>query len=379
MRTIEVTATEVTADEAEQRTIRRAELVPDRSAFIDTVLPQCAGKENYALIGPGVSENPDQVVPVTAPHGFNLGVAALPHGITNSLHLHFTAEVFSCMSGKWLFRWGVDGTDGEAMIEPGDVISIPTWVFRGFTNVGSDDGWMFSSLGQDETGGIIWAPSVLAAAGEMGKFLSANNEMVDGEPGLPPEGVALTEPLSDDQLALLPRLGLDQMRERLAQPSDLRWSSRPFLDSQLNGGGAELALVIGYGITEDRLQDPKIHNPHGFSIAWLRAEPGQGVSAHRHEASQVFMVMDGRWRITLNRENPVSSEIGPLDTFSVPTGAWRRIENIGEQTGQLVVMTGGDGRVLLEWDDAVVAAARERGLSRDTNGYLAPSAIVDRS
>ena len=130
MRTIEVTATEVTADEAEQRTIRRAELVPDRSAFIDTVLPQCAGKENYALIGPGVSENPDQVVPVTAPHGFNLGVAALPHGITNSLHLHFTAEVFSCMSGKWLFRWGVDGTDGEAMIEPGDVISIPSGPHR---------------------------------------------------------------------------------------------------------------------------------------------------------------------------------------------------------------------------------------------------------
>lgn len=106
---------------------------------------------------------------MTAPHGFNLGVAALPHGITNSLHLHFTAEVVSCMSSKWLFRWGVDGTDGEAVIEPGDVTSIPTWMLRGFTNIGADDGWLFSSLGQDETGGILWAPSALEAAAKLGK------------------------------------------------------------------------------------------------------------------------------------------------------------------------------------------------------------------
>ena len=370
--------TEVTPDELEARAIRRAELVPDRSAFIDTVLPECVGKENYALIGPGVAENADQVVPVSTPHGFNLGVAALPHGITNSLHLHFTAEVFSCMSGKWLFRWGVDGTDGEAVIEPGDVISIPTWVFRGFTNIGADDGWMFSSLGQDETGGILWAPSVLEAAGKLGKFLSADNKMVDGAPGQPPEGVKLTTPLTEEQCAELPRLTLDQMRERLATPDELVWSSKPFLDSGLDGGGAELALVIGYGIAEDRDLAPKISNPHGFSIAWLGAKPGQGVSLHRHEASQVFMVKDGRWRITLNKDNPVSTEFGPLDTLSVPIGAWRRIENVGDDDGLLVVMTGGDGRVLLEWDDAVVSAAREQGLGRDTNGYLAPSAIVDR-
>jgi len=371
-----MTTIEVTADEAEQRTIRRAELVPDRSAFIDTVLPECVGKENYALIGPGVAENAEQSVAVTAPHGFNLGVAALPHGVTNSLHLHYTAEVFSCVSGKWLFRWGTDGKDGEAVVEAGDVISIPTWVFRGFTNIGDDDGWMFSSLGRDETGGILWAPSVLKAAAKLGKFLSSDNRMVDGDPDKPPEGVKLTTPLTDDQLANLPRLTVEQMRERLAKPEDLQWSSQPFLDSELESGGAELALVVGYGITEDRTQTPRVHNPHGFSIAWLRAEPSQGVSLHRHEESQVLMVMDGRWRITLNQDNPVTVEIGPLDTFSVPTGAWRHIENVGDDTGHLVVMTGGDGKIALEWDDAVIAAAREQGVARDTNGYLAPSAIV---
>jgi len=366
----------VTAEEIEQRTIRRAELVPDRSAFIDTCLPECVGKENYALIGPGVSENPDQVVPVTDPHGFNLGVAAMPHGITNSLHLHFTAEVFSCFSGEWLFRWGVDGTDGEAIVRPGDVITMPTWMFRGFTNIGPDDGWMFSSLGMDESGGIIWAPSVLKAAAEHGSYLSAGNRLVQGSPGQAPEGVELLQPMPEAEIAKLRGVSEEQMRSRLSTPADLVWSKTPFLDSELPGGGAELALVVGYGITEDRDQDPRVHNPHGFSLAWLRAERGAGVSVHRHEAAQVLMVKDGRWRVTLNREDPVSAELGPFDTFSVPPGSWRRIESIGDATGQLVVMTQGDGRVRMDWDEKVREAALTKGTAYDANGYLAPAALV---
>ncbi len=366
----------VTADEIEHRTIRRAELVPDTSAFIDTVLPQCRGKANYALIGPGVAENPNQIIPVTEPHGFNLGVAALPHGVTNSLHLHFTAEVFSCMTGRWTFRWGVDGTDGEAVIEPGDIISIPSWIFRGFTNEGDDDAWLFSSLGQDETGGILWAPSVLAAAAEYGSFLSAENTMVRGEPNQPPAGVALTAPLTPEQLSRLQVVSPDQMRARLTTPEDLEWSSAAFLCSGQTGGSAELALVVGYGLTEERTMHPRVFNPHGFSMAWLRAEPGEGLLTHRHEATQVYMVKDGRWRVTLNREDPVTTEIGPLDTFSVPVGAWQRLENIGDDTGMIVAMTGGDARVRLEWAEQVRRDALEAGTAYDTNGYLAPASVV---
>lgn len=39
-------------------------------------------------------------------------------------------------------------------------------------------------------------------------------------------------------------------------------------------------------------------------------------------------------------------------------------------------MTGGDGKIALEWDDALVWAARQQGVARDANGYLAPSALV---
>jgi len=366
----------ITTQEMERRTIRRAELVPDRSAFIDTCLPECAGKENYALIGPGVSENADQVVPVTDPHGFNLGVAAMPHGRTNSLHLHFTAEVFSCFSGEWLFRWGVDGTEGETVVRAGDVITMPTWMFRGFTNIGADDGWMFSSLGMDETGGIIWAPSVLAAAAELGNYLSVDNRLIVGVPGQRPEGMELMRPIPEAEIRQLRSVTPEQMRERLTTPGDLVWSPAPFLDSALPGGGAELALVVGYGITEDRNQNPRVHNPHGFSLAWLRAQPGAGMSRHRHDAPQLLIVKEGHWQVTVNHENPVTAELGPYDTFSVPAGAWRHLANVGDTLGQLVVMTQGDGRVRLDWDEEVRAAAHAKGTAYDANGYLAPADLV---
>ena len=122
-------------------------------------------KENYSLIGVGVTQSEDQVVNLQEPHGFSLGVAAMPPGVVNNLHVHYTAEVFMIFKGRWLFRWGANGDEGTIIGEPGDVLSIPTWIFRGFSNVGDDDGWIFSALGGDETGGLIWHPSILRAGG----------------------------------------------------------------------------------------------------------------------------------------------------------------------------------------------------------------------
>ena len=366
---------QVTMEQLAARTIYRKDLVADRAAFLDTKIPGSERKINYPLIGPGVSENPDQVVPVTESHGFNLGGAVMASGVTNNLHMHFTAEVFSCFAGEWLFRWGVEGEEGEAVVRKGDVISIPTWMFRGFTSL-ADDAWLFTALGRDQSGGLIWAPSVITEAAKYGMHLSADNHLIESEPGEFPQGVTLVRPLDADDLRVMRRVTPEQMRRRLVTPADLQWSDRPFVDSTLPGGGAQLASVVGYGITEDRDQEPRIHNPHGFTQAWLRAEPGQGVSRHRHFESQVLLVQEGRWRVTLNNESPVSVELGPFDTFSVPVGAWRRFESIGAETGLLVILTGGDARVTLEWAVEVLRAARSAGVVHDADGYLAPAYLV---
>ena len=367
----------VTTEELIHRTILRKDLKEDRAAFLDTKIPGSEAKVNYPLIGPGVSENADQVIPVTEPHGFNLGGAVMPAGVVNNLHLHFTAEVFVCFAGEWQFRWGVDGSDGEAIVADGDVISIPTWIFRGFTSK-TDDAWLYTALGRDDSGGLIWAPSVIEKAARYGMHLSADNKIIETEPGVVPDGIELVRPLSDDQLAALARVSAAEMRDRLAKPADLVWDDEPFLDSRLPGGGAQLALVVGYGLTENRFQRPRLSDPHGLSLAWLRAGPGQGVGRHKIAESEVVIVKSGRLKVTLNRDGSLSTEIGPYDTLSVPPGAWRSFECVGAEPVQFVVLTGGDGRVYIDWDPTLVADARAKDVAIDPNGYLAPASLLNR-
>lgn len=367
----------VTAEELQHRTIFRRDLQEDRAAFLDARIPGSEAKINYPLIGPGVSENDDQVVPVTEPHGFNLGGAVMPAGVINNLHLHFTAEVFVCFAGEWQFRWGVGGADGEAVVADGDVISIPTWIFRGFTSR-TDDAWLYTALGRDQSGGLIWEPSVIEKAARYGRHLGADGKIIETAPGERPDGVELMKPLDGEQLAALTHYSVQDMRARLAQPGDLVWNSEPFLDSRLPGGGAQLALVIGYGLTEDRAQRPRLTDPHGLAIAWLRAEPGQGVGLHRIAESEVLLVKTGTLRVTVNREDPVTVDLGPYDVLSVPKDAWRSFASVGEEAAQFVVITEGDGRVVLDWDEAVVKEARDADIARDANGYLAPASLVSR-
>ncbi|WP_243787741.1 hypothetical protein [Saccharopolyspora gloriosae] len=265
--------------EITRRTIRRSDFVSCDQAFIDCRTPGSERKENYAMIGPGVSQNSKQVINLREPHGYNIGAAAMPNGVVNNLHLHFTAEVFLCFRGEFLLRWGSDGEEGELVLREGDIASIPTWIFRGFTNIGPDDGWLFTSLGHDDTGGIIWGPTVLREAAGYGLHLTEDGRLIDTVAGdEPPQDVELVRPMAQPDLARLRSFSTEKMRRRVVTQDDLEWCSRPFLDSVVTGGGAELALVVGFGMTEDLDQEPRIFNPHGHNIAWLRAEPGAGCS-----------------------------------------------------------------------------------------------------
>ena len=146
----------------QDRLVRFGELVPCKTAFIDAHTPGSNLKENFTIIGAGVSENPDQHVHINIPHGFNIGAAGQPPQCNNSLHSHRTAEVFFVLFGKWRFFWGINGDAGEVILEKGDIFNIPTGIFRGFENIGETYGMLMAVLGgNDAGGGVIWAPKVL--------------------------------------------------------------------------------------------------------------------------------------------------------------------------------------------------------------------------
>ena len=88
-----------TSERLLDRVVRYADLEPCYDAFVDCRTPGSEAKENFTIIGPGVSENPAQHVHIAEPHGFNIGGARQPPGCVNSRHSHNTAEVFVVHTG----------------------------------------------------------------------------------------------------------------------------------------------------------------------------------------------------------------------------------------------------------------------------------------
>ena len=67
--------------------VKYAELVPCRTAFIDAHTPGSDQKENFTIIGGGVSESADQHVHIKDTPGFNIGAAGQPPKCRNSLQV----------------------------------------------------------------------------------------------------------------------------------------------------------------------------------------------------------------------------------------------------------------------------------------------------
>lgn len=368
----------LTQAEAEARLVRRGDMVACRLAFIDCKMPGSERKENYSLIGAGVTQSAEQMVNLTDPHGFSLGVAAMPPGTTNNLHVHFTAEVFMVFKGTWTFRWGANGDEGEVVGRAGDVVSIPTWIFRGFTNTGNDDGWIFTALGGDDTGGILWHPSILAHAARHGLFLTRDNMLVDTAAGQPrPEDGALIRPMSQADIEAMRRWSPAEMQQRMVTTEQRAWSDRALLDSVLPGHASRLAPVLGHGISQDRDQLPPIRNPHGFAIEWLRLEPGQQVGPFRLMAKQVLIVFQGAARVAMNApDRAVTVDVAAQELVSVPENVWRSVVCTGDTALEVAVLTGGDGPAQINWWPALLAQAATRGIGIDHAGYLAPAHLL---
>ena len=354
-------------------------------AFIDYCIPECKPKYNYALIGPGVSQNPNQPINLREFHGFQLGGVSIPHGKVNTPHMHFTCEVFICARGDWRVQWGFNPDPSSADIGEGDIVSVPTWLYRGFTNIGVDDGFLFTALGGDNTGGILWGPSTLAAAQAQGVMLTEDYQIIDTRRGdVMPAGAKALQPMTEAEIAALRVWPPEQMAQRVVRFADLRWSQQGLLDSALPGGGGQLASVIGLGLVQDRNLQAPVANAHGVSIEWLRLPPGGAVSRHRLAEKQVLIAKAGSIRIDLDStDGPVSyTTVGAArawDSFSLPPAEWRTLTNTGEGDALALLLTAGDHRKRIEWDAGVVQAAAALDWALDANGFVAPKRLVDRA
>ena len=86
-----------------------------------------------------------------------------------------------------------------------------------------------------------------------------------------------------------------------------------------------------------------IQDAGGMTMAYAVCPPGNGPSLHSHRQTyETFTVIKGRFEITWNDDGNERTELGLLDTVSVPPGVCRAFRNISDEDGILqVVITGG--------------------------------------
>jgi len=304
------------------RLVRYEDLRPCYTAFIDTRTPGSDKKENFTVIGPGVSENPDQHVHIALAHGFNIGGARQPPGCLNSQHSHLTNEVFVVHSGTWAFRSGVDATDGEVILTEGDVISLPTDVFRGFENVGDDLGYLYAILGKDDPGRVLWAPQVFDQARDYGLTLMEDGSLVDTAAGeVMPMGIAPMPRTSAEQVTQHRIVDSEALRSIVIHKNDFRWSGETALS---RFEGVEEVALLGPANGLESIPEGQLDWPHGFVLRALRLEPGAGIPAHSRREEEVIFVHQGTCKLTVGSE---AVEMSSGDTLTVPIDSYRALEN----------------------------------------------------
>jgi quercetin dioxygenase-like cupin family protein len=323
--------------EIRQRLVRYEELKPCLNAFIDTRSPGSETKENFTIIGPGVAENPDQHVHIGIPHGFNIGGARQPPGCKNSQHSHLTAEVFLVHSGTWAFRTGVNADDGEIILQRGDVISLPTDVFRGFENVGDGSGYLFAILGEDNPGRVLWAPQVFDLAEDYGLILLEDGSLIDTTAGESvPHGKAAMPRTSSTQIHEHRIVDSDTLNDIVIREADYQWQE----STQLSAfDGVREAVLLGPENPAETSPSGELAWKHGFVFRALEIDPGCGVPNHRRFEEEVIFVLDGTLVIEVDGEQLV---LTGGDTFTTPIGALRSFGNSGPGVCRMYITRRGD-------------------------------------
>ena len=282
------------------RIVRYGELKPCKTAFIDAHTPGSDQKENFTIIGGGVSESPDQHVHLSDRIGFNIGAAGQPPKCRNSLHDHHTAEAFFVLKGRWRFFWGRWGDAGEVVLEEGDIFNIPTGIFRGCEKIGTEYGMIMAFLGGDDAGGgVMWAPQVIEDAADHGLVLGEDGKLYDTKRQQRlPDGIKPMPVMSEAELA---KRAEPTTAEVLPNHVARYWDLMALSDRQP-------AKVIG--------PDAVLKDRPGFEVDFLSRNSIPD-TMHSHEKPTVLMPMRGHWKLRFDGGETV---LNPGDTCLIHAG-----------------------------------------------------------
>ncbi|MDA3938005.1 MAG: cupin domain-containing protein [Spirochaetia bacterium] len=314
--------------------VRFADLKYARAAFVDARTPGSSPKENYCIIGKGVSQDSRQPVHIQKTEGFHIGAAGQPPGVVNSLHTHFSAEIFMIFKGQFRIFWGTNG-ESEAVLGPGDIISVPVNCFRGFEVIGNDNGFLFTVLGGDTCGGgIISHPNVILEGRRHGLFLRKDGTLADTEAGDPvPEDVELLPVMSRDEVAALNNYSLEEMMNYV-----LFWAKR---DSRKNSfteaGDFKCYHISGH---PSHIDNFNIKSKDGVCIYSYSMTNGGKVPMHYRKEKQVLINLFGDVLISFQDADLMPITLGPGDVYDMPTNSIFSLTGLRAETYTYCVVNG---------------------------------------
>ena len=161
--------------------------------------------------------------------------------------------MFVVHSGSWAFRSGVEATDGEIVLNEGDVISLPTDVFRGFENVGDDTAFLYAILGEDDPGRVLWAPQVFDLAKDHGLLLMEDGSLVDTAAGEASErGIAPMPRTTPEQVAEHRVVDSEILKSIIIRTPEFRWRGNTALAAF---DGVEEAALLGPASEPESLEE----------------------------------------------------------------------------------------------------------------------------
>ena len=295
--------------------------------FVEGKLEGHKERKNYSIVGPGVAEDSKQFVKIAMPHSFNLGaVSALPKN-GSGLHSHTTAEVFIIYSGKLRFYWGAEGKD-ETILSAGDIISMPTNMFRGFENAGNKEGLIFVVLGGDDPGIITWFPSVLENANKTGMALLNDNSLIDLSINDIPKNKSLLEPISSEEIKKFDNYKLNELEKYICKFSD-RISHENKINENFN-----IIQVLG-DTFQDKKFNPVINHNTGFNLSILKAKKGK-LENLKFSKPTIMFAQKGVWQINID---DFGAKLNPKDTISIPINSQVNIEINDEEESLLNCVT----------------------------------------
>ena len=298
----------------ENRLAKFNELVPSTLPFVEGKLEGHKERKNYSIVGPGVAEDSKQFIKIAMPHSFNLGaVSALPQN-GSGLHSHTTAEVFIIYSGRWRFYWGAEGKD-ETILNAGDIISMPTNMFRAFENAGDEEGLIFVVLGGDDPGIITWVPSVLEKAKQTGMALLNDNSLIDLSKNEIPKDKSLLEPISSEEIKKFDNYKLNELENYIC-----KFSNRINYENKINEN-FNLIQVLG-DTFQDKKFNPVINHNTGFNLSILKAKKGK-LENLKFSKPTIMFSQKGSWQIKID---DFLMKLNPRDTISIPINSQVNIE-----------------------------------------------------